>query len=256
MNTSHLQQNNSNYKVGLDGNYEPYNFWLSLNGLYDLYAYTLKLFGDMKNKSILDCGCGRGHTSVMMAKHGATVTAFDLSKEDIAIAHALAKYNDVNVNFSIQRIEEMNYPDNNFDFAFGACILHHVDLPSACKEINRILKPGAKAVFIENSARNMFLMFARKWIVGSFGVPKYGDDDEEYPLTKQDLIIIEDCFPGQVTVHHPDFLFFRLLDFYILQKKYTLITKSLKTMDLFFGKIPLLNQFGYFQIIEFNKQKC
>ncbi len=254
MNSDQTQENYSNYQVGLDGYYEPYDFWLSLNGLYDHYAYTLKLFGSLQNKTVLDCGCGRGHTSVMMAKHGAAVTGFDLSEQDIAIAKKLAENNEVEIKLSSQRIEEMSYSDKHFDYAFGACILHHVDLPSACKEIDRILKPGGKAIFIENSARNLFLMVARKWVVGSFGIPKYGDDDEEHPLTNKDLKTLKEHFPGKVTVHYPDFLFFRLLDFYIFQKKSTLLTKSLKILDNLIGKIPVLNQYGYFQIIEFNKQ--
>ena len=251
MDTIHSEENNYVYEVGLDGRYEPYDFWLSLNGLYDLYAYSLKLFGNLEDKSVLDCGCGRGHTSIMMAKHGAKVTAFDLSEEDIAIAQMLTKKNNVDIELSSQRIEEMSYPDNQFDYVFGACILHHVDLVSTCKEINRVLKPNAKAVFIENSARNVFLMMARKWIVGAFGIPKYGDDDEEHPLTKQELQILIENFPGQVIVHHPDFLFFRLLDFYILQKKSVIITKILKMMDKIIGMIPIINQYGYFQVIEF-----
>jgi ubiquinone/menaquinone biosynthesis C-methylase UbiE len=253
MNKENIHENDDQYRVGSDGYYEPYDYWLSLNGLYELYAYSLKLFGDLSQKSILDCGCGRGHTSVMLAKHGAKVTAFDLSEEDIKIAHILAEKNGININLSSQRIEEMNYSDASFDYAFGACILHHVDLPSACKQINRVLKPGGKAVFIENSARNVFLMMARKWLVGSFNIPKYGDDDEEHPLTTKDLQTLHESFPGEVTVHHPDFLFFRLIDFYILEKRMPFMTNLLCVMDKICGKIPIINQYGYFQIIEFKK---
>ncbi len=256
MNTPQAQEHKiSQYEVGRDGKYEPYDFWLSLNGLYELYAYSLKLFGDLNGKSVLDCGCGRGHTSVMLAKHGARVTAFDLSEEDIATAHLLAEKNKVDIELSSQRIEAMSYPDESFDFAFGACILHHVDLPSACLEIHRVLKPGAKAVFIENSARNVMLMMARKFLVGSFSIPKYGDDEEEHPLTKKDLQTLTDHFPGQVTVHHPDFLFFRMIDFYILEKRIPVMTRLLSLLDKMCGKIPLVNQYGYFQIIEFDKPR-
>jgi ubiquinone/menaquinone biosynthesis C-methylase UbiE len=248
------QGNLEDYRVGLDGSYKPYNFWLSLNGLYDLYAFSLHLLGDLKQKKVLDCGCGRGHTAVMLAKHGAEVTAFDLSEGDIAIAKILAEKNQVNIKLSIQRIEAMNYDDSNFDGAFGSCILHHVDIPQTCKEINRVLRPDATAVFIENSARNVLLMLARKWLVGSFGIPKYGDDDEEHPLTSKDIDMLKEHFPGQVTVHHPDFLFFRLLDFYILQKRSSAMTKLLRGMDLFFGKFSCIRQYSYFQVIELKKQ--
>jgi len=94
---------------------------------------------------------------------------------------------------------------------------------------------------------------ARKWLVGSFGIPKYGDDEEEHPLTVQDVKTLRDSFPGSMTVHHPDFLFFRLIDFYILQKRVPFLTWLLRLMDNGCVKIPLINRYGYFQVIEFNK---
>ena len=77
--------------------------------------------------------------------------------------------------------EKLDYPDAGFDLAFGACVLHHVDIPQAMRELSRVMKPGARAVFVENSARNPLLMFARRRMVGSMGIPRYGDDDE-HPL--------------------------------------------------------------------------
>lgn len=246
-------QNNNPLWVSEDGWYQPHDFWLSLCGLYEHYAYALILFGDLRGKKILDCGCGQGHTSVMLAKHGALVTAFDASAKDIEAARKIASANNVEIEFRTLRIEKLDFPDEHFDYAFGACVLHHVDKKSAASELRRVLRPGGQAVFIENSARNPILMGGRKHLVGSFNIPRYGDDDE-YPLLPQDFIDLESCFPGHLQIHYPNFLFWRLLDFYILRKRFSLMTLVLRSMDNFMGKVPVLREYGYFLIVQLDKE--
>lgn len=240
-------------RVDENGHYQPYDFWLSLCGLYDLYRYAFKLFGEVENKRLLDCGCGRGHTSIMFAKRGAQVTAFDTSQTDLTIAKQLAEANQVSVEFNCHPIEGLPFPDEHFDLVFGSCILHHADISEAAAEIHRVLKKDGIAAFIENSARNRLLMLARRFLCGSFGISKYGDDDEEHPLNREDLATLRRHFHGTVREHHPDFLFWRLADMYIFEKRYQTLTRLLKATDGILGKVPLVREFGYFQIIELRK---
>ncbi len=237
-----------------DGYYEPYDFWLSLCGIYNLFAYSMDLLGDVRGKKILDCGCGVGHTSIMLAKKGAIVTGFDTSGEDLDTARELAEINGVNIDFREHPFESTDYPDEHFDLLFGAFILHHVDLERSCPEISRVIAKDGKAVFIENSARNKILMWAREKIVGSYGVPKYGDDDEEHPLTKEDVRLLEKSFPGTTKIHHPELLFLRLVDFYVLEKRSKLLTSLLRGGDSVLGMLPGMKQLSYFQIVEFDKK--
>jgi SAM-dependent methyltransferase len=183
----------------------------------------------------------------MLAKRR-KVTAFDVSAENIETARRLADANGVTIDFRRTAFESLELQDGSFDLAFGACVLHHVDIPAACRELARVLRPGGRAVFVENSARNALLMLARRFLVGSFGIPRYGDDDE-HPLTPGDLAAIEAAFPGRLRVHHPDFLFFRLLDFYILRKGVASVTAMLRGLDHAMGRIPV-EPLGYFQVIE------
>lgn len=240
--------------VGKDGHYHPHDYWLSLCGLYELYAFALDRLGDVRGRALLDCGCGQGHTSVMLAKRGARVIAFDTSEQDLATARSLALANGVGIEHRSMPFEHLDLPDASFDVAFGACVLHHVDIPAACRELGRVLKPGARAVFIENSARNPVLMFARRFIVGSFGVPRYGDD-HEHPLTARDLDAMRSSFPGTFAVYYPDFLFFRLADFYIFQKRVGFLTSLTATLDRAFGKLPWIREFGYFKVIELTRSR-
>ncbi|MCC2643865.1 MAG: rebM 2 [Nitrospira sp.] len=235
-----------------DGWYAPYDYWLTLWGLYDLYAYAMEILGDVKGKTLLDCGCGPGHTSVMLAKRGATVTAFDTAAGQLDTARRLAEANSVNVAFLCQPFEELNFPDESFDVVFGAFVLHHVDLPKASQQIARLLRPGGKAVFIENSALNPMLMVARSKLCGRFGVPQYSDD-HEHPLTRRDIATLRQAFPGACTIHYPSLLFFRLLDFYLFKKRWSWMTALLRRCDQSAGSIPFVRRYGYLQIVELGK---
>ncbi len=235
-----------------DGWYAPYDYWLTLWGLYELYAYALALLGDVKGTVLLDCGCGPGHTSVMLAKRGATVTAFDTAAGQLDTARRLAKANGVNITFLCQPFEELEFPDESFDVVFGTFVLHHVDLPKASRQLARVLKPGGKAVFIENSALNPILMAARSKVCGRLGVPQYSDE-HEHPLTRRDIATLQSAFPGACTIHFPSFLFFRLLDFYVFKKRWSWMTALLQRCDQAAGSIPFVRRYGYLQIVELGK---
>lgn len=236
------------------GWYQPYDYWFSLWGLYDLYTFAFALLGDLRGRDVLDCGCGPGLTSVMLAKRGARVTAFDTSESDLLTGQAFARDNHASVEFMCRPFEELDLPNESFDRLFGTFILHHVDLPKASQQILRLLRPGGRAVFIENSARNPLLMAARAFVCGRFGIPKFSDG-HEHPLTKKDLLTLQQHFTDGCRIHFPDFLCFRLIDFYILQKRWPILTAALQQLDRSMARVPLVRQYGYLQIIQLDKPK-
>ncbi len=250
---NHTVPSDPNLLVTEDGHYQPYEFWLTTCGLYTYYDYALGLLGDLNGQHILDCGCGPGHTSIMFTHRGATVQGFDVDERELEKATALAEANGAEVDYSKQWFEEIDYPDASFDLAFGSCVIHHVDIRKAAVQLGRVLKPAGRGVFIENSNRNPLLMFARNRIVGHFGVPKYGDDEEEHPLRRDEIEMLRTHFPGTVRVHWPSLVLFRLADFYIFRGRSEFLSKLMRALDSVFGSIPYLRRFGYFQIIEFHK---
>ncbi len=239
--------------VSDNGRYEPYDYWLSTCGLYDYYNVSLDLLGNLDGKTLLDCGCGPGNTAIMFARRGARVHAFDIREENVEKARALSAANGVAVEVWQKDFENLDFPDESFDLAFGSCVIHHVAADRAAGELARLLKPGGKAVFIENSARNPLLMLARNRLVGSFGIPKYGDDDEEYPLTGAEIEKLRRAFPGKVEVLFPKLVLFRLIDFYIARRRWAWVTAMLRGLDQGLGSVPWLRSLGYFQIVVFEK---
>lgn len=110
-----------------------------------------KIFKKHKVKTILDCGCGTGTHSVLLAKKGYKITSFDFSKNQVGIARKKAKANKVKINFKVADIR-------NFDFGkFDAVITlysvlmfackNKTDLEKAVKSMKNSLNPNGIAFF-------------------------------------------------------------------------------------------------------------
>ena len=209
--------------------------------------FGLERIGDVSGKTILDCGCGSGFSTVYLAKKGARVTAFDLSEEAVKVTQKRASLNGVSGQVSVfcSSLHHLPYPDRFFDGLFGSFILHHVDLPLAVKEIQRVLKKGGRAVFVENSSRNDLLMFARRHLVGRFWIPKKGSADE-YPLTPDEIAFLRSRFT--VTISYADFVFFRMVDYLL---PYRLFQRLGFLMDrAAYRLFPWMRPFSYYLVCE------
>jgi SAM-dependent methyltransferase len=111
---------------------------------------------------LLDFGCGHGMASVVAARRGAAVTAFDLSPGYLAEAERRARANDVAVSLLQADGERLPFADAAFDRVWGNAILHHLDLGRAARELYRVLRPGGVAVFCEPWGENPLLSMARR----------------------------------------------------------------------------------------------
>ena len=125
----------------------------------DYYQYAYKFLGDVKGKNILDMGCGSGKSSVILAKKGAFVNAFDVSPKYVEVTRLRARINKVEDKITCTQMtaETMKYDSNSFDNVFGVGVLHHIDIMRGGREIFRVLKDDGVAVFIEPIAFSPFL---------------------------------------------------------------------------------------------------
>lgn len=147
-------------------------------------------FGSLANKRALDYGCGHGMASVVLARAGATVTAFDLSPGYVLEARERAIANHVGVECVVADGEELPFPTASFDVVWGNAILHHLDLSRAGRELHRVLKPGGIAVFCEPWGGNPLLGFARRFLP----YPGKERTPDERPLTRNDLLPLQTIF--------------------------------------------------------------
>jgi SAM-dependent methyltransferase len=129
--------------------------------------------------------------AVVLARAGAEVSAFDLSRGYVAEARQRAGANAVRVVCTVADGEELPYADASFDAVWGNAILHHLELARAGRELFRVMKPGSVAVFCEPWGGNPLLAFARRRLP----YPAKARTQDERPLTRRDLAPLGAIFP-------------------------------------------------------------
>jgi SAM-dependent methyltransferase len=165
--------------------------WYLRHETWILPAFRL-LGDDLHGLSVLDYGCGHGMASVVLARRGANVTAFDLSAAYVAEATARAQVNEVADRLScLQAVaERLPFTDACFNRIWGNAILHHLDLPQAVRELARVLKPDGVAVFCEPWGGNPLLDWARRRLP----YPGKQRSHHEEPLCDQDVRLLHTHF--------------------------------------------------------------
>ena len=145
------------------------------------------------SQQLLDFGCGPGSYAVQFAHIGYEVTGFDISEGNVQAAQALAKRYGVaeRTHFNVSTAEQLDYPSSTFDVVVGVDILHHVDIPRALAECQRVLKPGGVAIFKEPIEVPIFDRLRNSWL-GRTLLPKDASMDrhithDEKKLTAADL---------------------------------------------------------------------
>jgi SAM-dependent methyltransferase len=144
-------------------------------------------YGSLSGKNTLEAGCGDGWISLRFAKSGANVWACDISPRTVQLAKRYAEAAQLDVHFETMICEEMSYPDGFFDNVFMHFSLHHCKIKATAKQIRRVLKPGGKAVFVEDYAYHPLLKLYR------YLTPSRRTQ-HEHPLTKDDLSLLVSHF--------------------------------------------------------------
>jgi SAM-dependent methyltransferase len=123
---------------------------------------ALARLGDVRGLRVLDYGCGHGMASVVLARRGARVTAFDLSAGYLAEAGRRAAANGARLDLVQADGQRLPFADASFDRVWGNAVLHHLDISAAGRELFRVLRPGGVAVFCEPWGENPLLRWARR----------------------------------------------------------------------------------------------
>lgn len=128
--------------VGLNGEKD-------LNRKYQSDPVLWKFIGSVKNKVVLDAGCGSGYLSSKLAKLGATrVIGLDLSEEMINLANKNYGHEN-NLEFAVEDLEKLeSIPEKSIDLIVSNYVLMDTpDLVAVVKAFKRVLKKDGKIVF-------------------------------------------------------------------------------------------------------------
>ena len=134
------------------------------------YEKKLKLTRELlkKDMKVLEIGCGTGTTSLIHAPYVTKITSTDFSSKMIEIANEKAKSQNIsNIEFKQESVEDMDYPENEFDIIMAHSILHLVEnKKAAIDKIFKALKPGGHFVTSTGCIGGILKIFKPLWYFG------------------------------------------------------------------------------------------
>ena len=109
---------------------------------------------NLKNKKLLDIGCGPGMHLKEYIKRGAEAYGIDISKEMLNLAKREAQ----KAKLKLADSYKTKFKENYFDIVTSSFLYDHVkDIGKAFQEVKRILKPGGLFIFsAPHPIRDMF----------------------------------------------------------------------------------------------------
>lgn len=128
-------------------------FWDNVAGVYDIFVHVInrkthktlcRVVANMIDQSdeVLECACGTGMLSAVIAERCRHLTATDYSRKMLIRAEKnLSGFH--NVTYRYADITALEYPDASFDKVVAGNVIHLLDEPlKTLHELNRVCKPG------------------------------------------------------------------------------------------------------------------
>jgi 2-polyprenyl-3-methyl-5-hydroxy-6-metoxy-1,4-benzoquinol methylase len=131
-------------------------------------------FDRWKGKRVLEIGCGIGTDTINFARHGARVTAVDLSENSLAIARQRAEVFGLQDRICFYRanVEQLSefLPVESYDLVYSFGVLHHTPHPSeALAEVRKYIRPGGTLKIMVYHRRSWKVL----WILLAYGGGKF-----------------------------------------------------------------------------------
>ncbi len=132
-------------------------FWDRVAGVYDVFVNVINRKTHQKLKDIvsdliepddtvLECACGTGLLSAVIAEKCRQLTATDLSGKMLKKAEKNCS-SCRNITYAQADITVLSFADSSFDKVVAANVIHLLDNPmTALRELNRVCKDGGMLV--------------------------------------------------------------------------------------------------------------
>lgn len=148
---NHVYKQEKHHKHIFQQLWSRYNLQQYKDNRIDRYLYRIKinnLKNIIKDKKVVDLGCGHGNFLVACYKNGAKYCyGIDFGKKNIQYSNKIIKYLKLDkkkINFKVKNIYRTEIKSSTFDFAIQNGVFHHLDDEIKCyKEAARILNKNA-----------------------------------------------------------------------------------------------------------------
>lgn len=148
----------------------------------------------------------------------------NISEKELQKGRDAAQASRVKPRLSLMDANNLEFADESFDMVFGGSILHHLDFVRALDEIQRVLKPEGRILFVEPLDTNPIGKIVRAL------TPQARTQDEQ-PLRTQEIAEIQKRF--QATFFYQQFLSvpFGLVSKVVFSKPDNVLMKSIYKID-------------------------
>ena len=132
-------------------------FWDNVAGVYDIFVNVINSRTHQKLKEIvseliepddtvLECACGTGLLSAVIAEKCRQLTATDFSEKMLKKAEKNCR-SFRNITYAQADVTALSYPDGSFDKVVAGNVIHLLDNPlTALSELNRVCKDGGMLI--------------------------------------------------------------------------------------------------------------
>ncbi|SDL85992.1 class I SAM-dependent methyltransferase [Sediminibacillus halophilus] len=105
------------------------------------------LLPELKNKSVLDLGCGFGwHCRYAREQQARSVIGVDISEKMLQQAREMT--NDSLISYIKMPIEDIAFSDSQFDVVISSLAFHYIkSFKTICKKVYDCLRPGGSFIF-------------------------------------------------------------------------------------------------------------
>jgi ubiquinone/menaquinone biosynthesis C-methylase UbiE len=143
-------------------------------------TFIKKCLPNLKNKVVLDLGCGNGKDMIVYELLG-TKEVYGVDSSKIMIADGKKKVAHPE-NLFVAEIEKLPFKNNFFDLIVGRFSLHYLDnFDAGYKEIARVLKPKGVLILVVDHPL-MSLMMQKKKIYGQKEIIQIKLYDDKIPI--------------------------------------------------------------------------
>ena len=132
-------------------------FWDSVAGVYDIFVNVINrkthralrtIVADLirPGDRVLECACGTGLLTEVIAQRCAHLTATDFAPRMLERAKKNCAAFD-KIAFEPADITALSYPDDSFDAVVAGNVIHLLDAPmQALRELDRVCRPGGRLI--------------------------------------------------------------------------------------------------------------
>lgn len=129
------------------------------------YAVNYILENVSQSSKIVDIGCGAGPVLVSLSGYRYDLIGIDYSEDMLALAHENLGENAQRIPLMQGDCEDVQLPDNSVDCVVCLGVISYAEsITGALTEIERLLKPGGKAIVSYRNALNEIFMDPIAWL--------------------------------------------------------------------------------------------